>query len=227
MGNQYALLSVTCCPSSPVKTLNLETHYQSIPSFADSASGDLHDFVVDSFHSFESQLHNWPAMVSDSLHSIGDAIRHPQDRFRRISSLCQKSLSVGMRQLRDGVGHSFASVTSAVSDNLQTMAREAAALPAELQHVSEILDSWLHAVVQKAIRWPVARWPLYVYMLGAMNCLLLSAMCHLLGSSNQHYFSTIWRFDYAGASTQSNPVAACNLHLSAQVASISLTRIDY
>jgi hypothetical protein len=66
-----------------------------------------------------------------------------------------------------------------------------------------------------------------VYMLGAMNCLLLSAMCHLLGSSNQHYFSTIWRFDYAGASTQSNPVAACNLHLSAQVASISLTRIDY
>lgn len=103
-----------------------------------------------------------------------------------------------MQHLRDGVGQSLASVRSSVTENLQSVAKEAAALPAELQHMSQILESWLHVVVQKAVRWPVARWPQYVYMAGAMNCLLLSAMCHLLGSSNQDYFSTIWRLDYAG-----------------------------
>lgn len=181
--------------------MHVATSILNIPMFADSVSGrNLQDFLLDSMHSFESELHNLPALVSNRLHSIGDAIRHPQDRFRSISGYCQKSLTASMQQLRDGVGQSLASVGSSVTGNLQSVVREAAALPAELQHVSEILKSWLHVVVQKAIHWPVARWPQYVYMAGAMNCLLLSAMCHLLGSSNRDYFSTIWRFDYAGAS---------------------------
>lgn len=175
---------------------------------ADSVSGrSLQDFLLDSIHSFESQLQNLPALVSDRLHSIGDAIRHPQDRFRKVSDYCHDSLTASMQHLRDGVGQSLASVRSSVAENLQSAAKEAAALPAELQHVSQILESWLRVVVQKAVHWPVARWPQYVYMAGAMNCLLLSAMCHLLGSSNQDYFSTIWRFDYAGTAAVLHPVS--------------------
>ena len=177
---------------------------------ADSVSGrNLQEILLDSIHSFESQLQNLPALVSDRLYSIGDVIMHPQDKFRKISGFCQESLTASMQHLRDGVGQSLASVRSSVTENLQSVAKEAAALPAELQHMSQILESWLHVVVQKAVRWPVARWPQYVYMAGAMNCLLLSAMCHLLGSSNQDYFSTIWRFDYAGAAT---PLHAASVH---------------
>ena len=30
------------------------------------------------------------------------------------------------------------------------------------------------------VQWPTARWPVYVFLAGAMACLLTSAMCHLL-----------------------------------------------
>ena len=30
------------------------------------------------------------------------------------------------------------------------------------------------------VQWPTARWPVYVFLAGAMACLLTSATCHLL-----------------------------------------------
>lgn len=162
----------------------------------------LQDVILDSIHGLEAQFQHLPALVSERLNSVGDAILHPKDNLRRISGFCAQSLSDGMQQLRHGVGQSLASVSSSASRNLyslqESMVKEAASLPAELHHVSEILESWLHEVVQKAVHWPVARWPLYLYMAGAMTCLLLSAMCHLLGSSSHGLFKYVWRLDYAG-----------------------------
>lgn len=180
-----------CCPISPsVDALTLRA-----PFFAGNVSGkNLQESSMDAIHRFESQLQHLPAMVSDRLHIIGDAIMHPKDEFRRISGLCQKSFTAGVQHLREGVENSLASVRSSMTGG----ALHEFQPHAEMQHVAEILESWLHMVVQKSVHWPVVRWPMYVYMAGAMNCLLLSAMCHLLGSSNKDYFSTIWRFDYAG-----------------------------
>jgi adiponectin receptor len=64
---------------------------------------------------------------------------------------------------------------------------------------ASVLDSWLRDVITKSVMWPVPRWPFYVFMAGAMSCLLLSATCHLLCCCSRHMATSIWRFDYAGA----------------------------
>lgn len=48
------------------------------------------------------------------------------------------------------------------------------------------------------INWPVKRWPVYVFTIGAMACLLTSATCHLFGCCAAHLSRFIWRFDYLG-----------------------------
>jgi adiponectin receptor len=48
------------------------------------------------------------------------------------------------------------------------------------------------------IQWPNERWPMLVFMAGAMTCLLFSSICHLLGCCQKHVALYIWRLDYAG-----------------------------
>jgi len=48
------------------------------------------------------------------------------------------------------------------------------------------------------INWPVKTWPVYVFTIGAMACLLTSATCHLFGCCAAHVSRFIWRFDYLG-----------------------------
>lgn len=48
------------------------------------------------------------------------------------------------------------------------------------------------------LQWPTARWPLYVFLAGAMTCLLTSATCHLLSCCSIEVNHFIWRLDYAG-----------------------------
>eukprot|EP00201_Polytomella_parva_P020082 CAMPEP_0175039790 /NCGR_PEP_ID=MMETSP0052_2-20121109/837_1 /TAXON_ID=51329 ORGANISM="Polytomella parva, Strain SAG 63-3" /NCGR_SAMPLE_ID=MMETSP0052_2 /ASSEMBLY_ACC=CAM_ASM_000194 /LENGTH=456 /DNA_ID=CAMNT_0016301797 /DNA_START=445 /DNA_END=1815 /DNA_ORIENTATION=+ len=46
--------------------------------------------------------------------------------------------------------------------------------------------------------WPVEKWPIYVFLMGVMICLLTSSICHLFGCCQAHIALIIWRFDYAG-----------------------------
>ena len=48
------------------------------------------------------------------------------------------------------------------------------------------------------VEWPARRWPVYVFLAGAMLCLLTSSICHLLGCCAQHINKVVWRFDYVG-----------------------------
>jgi len=43
-----------------------------------------------------------------------------------------------------------------------------------------------------------ARWPFYVFLSGAMICLLFSTLCHTFHCISPEFSSLIWRFDYAG-----------------------------
>ena len=60
------------------------------------------------------------------------------------------------------------------------------------------LRVWLREVVSRSVMWPVPRWPLYLFMAGAMICLAASAFCHLLACCSRHVGLRIWRLDYAG-----------------------------
>ena len=44
----------------------------------------------------------------------------------------------------------------------------------------------------------VAWWPLYVYLVGAMFCLGVSAACHTMFCVSRHVSRMIWRLDYVG-----------------------------
>ncbi|KAF8718036.1 hypothetical protein HU200_025506 [Digitaria exilis] len=44
----------------------------------------------------------------------------------------------------------------------------------------------------------VTRWPFYAYMCGAMFCLLMSSLCHLLACHSEHASYVFLRLDYAG-----------------------------
>ncbi|CAI5958806.1 unnamed protein product [Closterium sp. NIES-64] len=44
----------------------------------------------------------------------------------------------------------------------------------------------------------IAMWPFFVFLTGAMICLLSSSTCHLLGCHSKKVSQIIWRFDYAG-----------------------------
>ena len=46
--------------------------------------------------------------------------------------------------------------------------------------------------------WVVARWPVFVFMGGAMLCLLISSICHLFACCSRHAFSWAWQIDYGG-----------------------------
>ena len=50
------------------------------------------------------------------------------------------------------------------------------------------------------LQYPNERWPMLVFMAGAMTCLLFSSTCHLLGCCQKHVALYIWRLDYAGIS---------------------------
>ena len=45
---------------------------------------------------------------------------------------------------------------------------------------------------------PITRWPFFLFLLGAMTCMLTSSVCHLLGCQSKEVNSLVWRFDYAG-----------------------------
>ena len=41
-------------------------------------------------------------------------------------------------------------------------------------------------LMSEALKWPVPRWPLYVFLAGAMVCMALSAACHGFACCGTH-----------------------------------------
>lgn len=48
---------------------------------------------------------------------------------------------------------------------------------------------------------PITRWPFFVFLVGAMFCLLTSSTCHLLSCHSQRLSTFLWKMDYAGIAT--------------------------
>ncbi|KDD76029.1 hemolysin-III-like protein [Helicosporidium sp. ATCC 50920] len=61
-------------------------------------------------------------------------------------------------------------------------------------------DAALHRAVANLLdaQWPIRRWPVYVFLGGAIACMFISSLCHLLGCCAEHIATRLWRFDYVG-----------------------------
>lgn len=68
--------------------------------------------------------------------------------------------------------------------------------PRALADADEAVQRALAAVLDT--QWPARRWPVYVFMAGAVLCLATSSLCHLFGCCAAHVSTRIWRLDYAG-----------------------------
>jgi Haemolysin-III related len=150
--------------------------------------------------------------MSGTLHAAGRALRHPEvvsDSLSNITARLPHDLSEGVGHLRHGLGQSLRALHESIAWNLSTLGDELRHF--KLSDLPDALDVWLHDVVRRSVMWPVPRWPMYVFMAGAMTCLFLSALCHLIGCCSKHVSAVIWRFDYAGAHAASPPTTtACH-----------------
>uniref|UniRef100_UPI00374D4169 hemolysin III family protein n=1 Tax=Clavibacter michiganensis TaxID=28447 RepID=UPI00374D4169 len=68
----------------------------------------------------------------------------------------------------------------------------------QLTHTSE--SSVLHAGEEDRSFEPIARWPWFVFLAGAMCCLVCSTLSHLLACHSKRLNLFFWRLDYAGIS---------------------------
>ncbi|KAL4432151.1 hypothetical protein ABPG77_005913 [Micractinium sp. CCAP 211/92] len=86
---------------------------------------------------------------------------------------------------------------SGVAGKIRSVASE---VGGELAQLESQLEAAIHDALAAALeaKWPVSRWPIYVFTAGAMVCLLTSAVCHLFGCCAAHITAVMWRFDYAG-----------------------------
>lgn len=100
----------------------------------------------------------------------------------------------------------FAAVTAelnlsnAINSSKQCLEHGAHIVADVLHHLANATGLQPHQTTQQQqpLQDPAPRWPLYLFMAGAMACLLFSSTCHLLACCRQHVSTLIWRFDYAG-----------------------------
>lgn len=170
---------ITMKPPAP---LALGEHHAE--SLWESVQGNLHHFR----DALGKQLHNLQDNLEHNLHNLQDNLQHS------VHSV-QDSISHNIIQLQQSLKHSIGdnipfSVQS-LQDNLHSQAHS-------LQVVlEEKLNSHLEHLLGHKLQWPTSRWPAYVFLAGAMLCLLTSSICHLFSCCSQHVAKVIWRFDYA------------------------------
>ncbi|CAM6086053.1 unnamed protein product [Calypogeia fissa] len=73
-----------------------------------------------------------------------------------------------------------------------------------LQNFSRLHSGWetirddLADIMAPRPKNPITRWPFFIFLVGAMFCLLASTACHLLGNYSKGLQSIMIRLDYAG-----------------------------
>ncbi|KAK9927710.1 hypothetical protein M0R45_024881 [Rubus argutus] len=92
---------------------------------------------------------------------------------------------------------------SSVSGNLVELVTNC--LPERFSHAYQSENSVMHGVTDDVMNMvaplmvrPITRWPFFVFLVGAMFCLLASSTCHLLACHSARLSYIVLRCDYAG-----------------------------
>ncbi|GMH44388.1 hypothetical protein BSKO_12340 [Bryopsis sp. KO-2023] len=150
--------------------------------------------------------------LSEGIHSAQENIEHLTGTLGHVKENLEKSfggLHDSLHHLQDALSGNLDAVRGTVSEKLS---KSFATLQESLHHFQEILgfphegeaiDSSTQCPVQEYtipgnFNRPVTRWPIFVFMAGAMMCMLISSTCHLFGCCSRHSSTVIWRIDYMG-----------------------------
>jgi len=155
----------------------------------------LYDLVA-SAETWERNLRQYSADSLELLEEKLRSIRH--HNLGEVSSLAD-SLRSSIRRYSASGKAKLAEKGAAIEEKLTTLGSEVSSFSSVALHEAETaLHNALASVLSPGSKWPVSRWPMYVFTAGACLCLLTSAVCHVFGCCAAHIASMMWRFDYAG-----------------------------
>lgn len=149
-----------------------------------SLQGHLHE----NFYSVQSHVQQNLLTLQNTLHSKVHAL---QDSVQ--SSV--QALQGGVTHLQDNLQHTASSLTHNIKDGVTF---NLGAIQDSLHAVRTQLEGQLHSALGTVLQLRATRWPVYVYMVGAMVCLLVSSVCHLFACCSRHAAKWMWRLDYSG-----------------------------
>ncbi|KAL6756368.1 hemolysin-III related-domain-containing protein [Haematococcus lacustris] len=151
--------------------------------------------------------------VRGNVQHLGENLQHSLPQLQSVQDVVQQlrgSLHTGVHSIHESV-HTLQESLHGLQDSVQSQAASLAAGLTASPLVASLVAEGSAARAALALRqqlivdavrhlllWPTARWPVYVFCAGAMSCLLLSTVCHLLGCCKQHISLMVWRFDYVG-----------------------------
>jgi adiponectin receptor len=149
------------------------------------------------------RMHQLPESLSGGLHHLTEAARGLSPGLQQF----QHGISERMHTLQEGLSERLHGLQEGLQERVHQVSEEITERVHDLQEgfqervhqISETAASqYLYESLAGLLCWPTARWPTFVYMGGAMTCLLLSTVCHLMGCCQKHISQMVWRFDYAG-----------------------------
>ncbi|KAG2496970.1 hypothetical protein HYH03_004976 [Edaphochlamys debaryana] len=147
-----------------------------------------------------SQIDQLWESAQHRVHGLSHKLHELQEHLPHIPGL--QELQDTLHNRVDSLVHNVDTLVHDVQEEMQHAAKWTSdrvhSLGDSVHHATERLNSLLYEALSEVLVWPVPRWPVYVFLAGAMTCLLLSATCHLFGCCSKHIAAIIWRFDYAG-----------------------------
>ncbi|GAX73700.1 hypothetical protein CEUSTIGMA_g1152.t1 [Chlamydomonas eustigma] len=186
--------------------------HQQVDALWHSVCGNLdriQEGLQEGVHNLQHGVQHLQEGLQEGVHNLQHGVQHLQEGLQE----GVHNLQHGVQHLQEGISERVHSLQEGISERVHTLHE---GFSETVHHLHEGLsgrvhtfqDSVLHMSVPGAaaayealanqLRWPTVRWPTFVFMAGAMICLFLSSLCHLLGCCQVHITKYVWRVDYAG-----------------------------
>jgi len=188
---------------------NLEHARDSLHFKMQPVSDKLHRSLTalsEALHHFQGSLGNVAGSVNTRLSTVRSnlekSVASLQESLRNLQYDLSENLEATHQRLKDSVGRFQENLSK-----LQALLRDTGTkeTPAEL-NTTAIMDQCQNVAYaddtegHRSVKERVMRWPVFLYMAGAMFCLLVSSVCHLFACCSRHAYKYMWRFDYTGIS---------------------------
>ena len=142
---------------------------------------------------------------NDIMENIYKTMKEIENNFIKFEkeNIYSKSFNK-INYLNDEIKNNTFSSTSSFSSKINSVREgiiDLIKLDTSLSQENEIfLDKSYNLNLNNRKKKKLARWPLYIIILGAFSCLFFSASFHLFGLMNANYANILSRFDYGGIS---------------------------
>jgi adiponectin receptor len=138
-------------------------------------------------------LHSLQQGLSDNLHALEDRLSGMQQGLTHNLQALEGRMQQGVAAIEEGMASRVQAGVAALATELPSMLKQ---LPGSIQaggqQLGAALGTHLRQQLRPVLQWPTPRWPVYVYLAGAMACLATSTAAHVFGCCQQHISDLMW-----------------------------------